>query len=192
MPIIALSPHEKTYQQLALNWGVIPVLCKDCKTVEQAFKEASHYALTNLHVSYGDLVVLTSGSPFWVRGTTNTLRVESIGDVLVRGHSGFGAKVHANITLVPTSDSKKPYEVRDLVIVIASYDESFAPLVREAAGVILQNDIEDTGSEKELLSLAKTLHKPTIIRGDGAFRILREGQLVTLDPEKAHVYKGAI
>lgn len=192
MPIIALTPHEKTYHQLAINWGVIPVLCKDCKTVEQAFKEASLYALNHTHVSYGDLVVLTSGTPFWVRGTTNTLRVESIGDVLVRGHSGIGPRIHANVTLVPTSDSKKPYEVRDLVIVIPNCDDSYAPLIREAAGVILQNHIDDTESEKHLLALSKSLQKPTIIRGDGAFRILREGQLITLDPEKALVYKGAI
>lgn len=192
MPIIALTPHEKTYHQLALNWGVVPVLCSDSKTVEEAFSEASFYALKHTHVSYGDLVVSTSGSPFWVRGTTNTLRVESIGDVLVRGHLGCGTRLHANVTLVPTSDSKKPYEVRDLVIVIPSSDESYLPLIREAAGVILQNHIEDTESEKHLVAFCKANSKSAIIRGDGAFRILREGQLITLDPEKALVYKGAI
>ncbi|MCE5295001.1 MAG: pyruvate kinase [Chlamydiales bacterium] len=78
MPIIALTSVQKTYQQLALNWGVIPVFCNEHDDVEQAFKEASAYALQHHHVSYGDVVVMTSGSPFWVSGTTNTIRVEVI------------------------------------------------------------------------------------------------------------------
>lgn len=192
MPIIALTSNEKTYQQLALNWGVTPVLCNECQTVEEAFKEASTYALNHASISYGDLIVMTSGSPFWVRGTTNTIRVESIGDVLVRGYAGVGASIHGNVTLVPTSDSKKPYEVRDQIIVIPSCDDSFVPLIQEAAGVILQNHIDDKESEKRLMIIVKSLQKPSLIRGDGAFRILREGQLVTLDPKKALVYKGVI
>ncbi len=78
MPIIALTTIPKTYQQLSLNWGVMPVLCNDCHDVEEAFKEATNYALGHHYVSYGDVVVMTSGSPFWVSGTTNTIRVEVI------------------------------------------------------------------------------------------------------------------
>lgn len=78
MPIISLTPNDKTYHQLALNWGVTPVLCKSCKDVEHAFKEACDYSLEHRVVNYGDIVVMTSGSPFWVSGTTNTIRVEVI------------------------------------------------------------------------------------------------------------------
>jgi len=192
MPIVALTTNEKTYQQLALNWGVLPLFAKDCQNFDDAFKEASKFALTHTLVSYGDLVVITSGWPFWVSGTTNTIRVESIGDVLVRGLSGFGPRMHGNISLVPTADSKKPFEVRDSIIVISSFDDSYFPLVSEAAGIILQNDESDKESEKELIKKVKALHKPCIVRCDGAFRTLREGQLVTLEPDKALVYKGVI
>lgn len=78
MPIIALTPNVKTYQQLALNWGVTPVLCSEHIDVEQAFKEATSYGLLHHAISFGDIVVMTSGSPFWVSGTTNTIRVEVI------------------------------------------------------------------------------------------------------------------
>lgn len=191
-PIIAFTPNETTYHQLAINWGVIPVICSQSKSVDQAFKEASDYTLNNHHVSYGDLVVLTAGSPFWVQGTTNTIRVESIGDVLVRGHGGIGNRVHGNITLLPTHESKKSYEVRDQIIVISQCDERFTPLIREATGVILQNHIDDSESENSLLQIAKMLQKPVIVRADAAFRTLREGQLVTIDPAKSIVYKGVI
>lgn len=192
MPIIALTPFEKTYNQLAMNWGVIPVLCNDCNSIEEAFKEASQFALKNHFVTFGDLIVLTAGSPFWVRGTTNTILVDSIGDVLVRGHGGYGKMLHGNITLVPSSDSKQPYSVREQIIVISGCNESYLPILREASGIILQNQSEDHESEKYAVLICKTLQKPLITKAEGAFRILREGVLVTLDPEKALVYKGAI
>lgn len=192
MPVLALTTEESTYSQLAIVWGVIPVLCKGLNTIEEAFAFASKVALHHHMVSYGDLVVVTMGSPLWVAGTTNTILVESIGDVLVRGFSGFGEKVHGNISLVASPDSVKPYAIRGQIIVLPKYDATFEPLIREAHGIILQNCVDDSRSEKELIEKAITLKKPLLTRVDGAFRILREGQLVTLDPEKALVYKGVV
>ncbi|HXF29036.1 MAG TPA: pyruvate kinase, partial [Chlamydiales bacterium] len=192
IPIIALTSNERTYQQLAMNWGITPMLCKNCTTLDQAFKEASHFALDHHIVSYGDLVVLTAGSPFLVPGTTNMIVVESIGDVLVRGHGGKGSRKHANITLVPIPEQTESYQVKGKIIVISRCTEETAPLFREACGIILENHHDDTESEKNALMLAKTVDKPVILRADGAFRILREGQLVTLDPEKSLVYKGVV
>lgn len=192
IPIIAFTPSEKTYHQLAINWGVVSVLCKQSKTVDLAFKEASEYALNHHLVSYGDLIVFTAGSPFWEKGTTNSIRVENIGDVLVRGHGGNGPRVHGNITLVPDPERKKSYEVRDQIIVISQCDDRLTPLIREASGVILQNHVDDMTSENCLTTIAKTLQKPIITRADAAFRTLREGQLVTLDPTKSIVYNGVM
>ncbi len=190
IPIIALTPNIKTYHQLALHWGVIPVLCKDFRSIEEAFKEASQFALANHLVSYGDLVVITAGAPFWVSGTTNMIVVESIGDVLVRGHGGYGQKIHGNVTFVHSPESKQPYAVRNQIIVLTSFTEEHVPLAREASGIILQNINDDSESERQAILIAKTLQKPLIVRADGAFRILREGQLVTLDPDRGLIYKG--
>ena len=192
MPIIALTPSTSTFHQLALNWGIIPVLCHECNTIEEAFQAASTFALENHFVSYGDLVILTAGAPFWVPGTTNTILVESIGDVLVRGHGGSGSSHHGTVTLVPSPESKKPYSVRNHIVVISECSDSYVPLLREASGIILQNQADDLESEKHALLVAKALEKPIITRAYGAFRILREGQLVTLDPHKSLIYKGAV
>ena len=168
------------------------MLLVSIQLVDEMLKEASDYAVKHNIVSFGDLIVATSGMPFGVKGTTNSLRVESIGDVLVRGDKGFGDIVHATCTIIASADCKKPYEVRDQIIIIAQFTDSYIPLIEESAGVILQNDHEDELSEKQLLKCTKKLKKPVIIRADGAFRTLREGQLVTLNPEKALVYKGVI
>lgn len=78
MPIIALTPNPKTYQQLALNWGIIPVLATHSSTIDEAFQEASEFAKKAGLVKENDVVVLTTGTPFFMTGTTNTILVEYI------------------------------------------------------------------------------------------------------------------
>lgn len=192
MPIIAMASYEKSYHQMSLYWGIIPLLGYECKNIDEAFAQISSFALEREIVQYGDLVVVTAGSPFGVSGTTNMMIVESIGDVLVRGHVGYGEKIHGNVSLVLSYESKKPYEVRSQLLVITKCDEFYLPLIQEAAGVILENHIDDVNSERYLTKIAKTLNKTIIVRADAASRCLKEGQLVTLDPEKALVYKGVV
>ena len=192
MPIIAMTASEKCYQQLSSFWGVIPFYNKDCKTFQDAYEKISEFALQNQYVSYGDLVVITAGVPFGISGTTNMMMVESIGDVLVRGHEGYGTRVHANVAMVLSPESRPPYAVAGSIIVITSCDPSYFPLLRECSGIILQNHIDDTESEKYALEAAKMFSKPIIVRADAAWSVLKEGQLVTLDPQKVIVYKGVV
>lgn len=192
MPIIAMTPYEKAYYQMASNWGVIPFLGQECFTMAEAFEKLSAFALEQRLVEYGDLVVLTAGSPFGVKGTTNTMIVESIGDVLVRGKRGYGSKVYGKIAFVLSPELIQPYTVHDCLIVITRCDETYRPLIQESAGVILENYIHDKDSELFLLKIVKSLGRPCIVRADAATRVLKKGQLVTLDPEKANIYKGAV
>lgn len=192
MPIIAMTSKEKCYHQLSLLWGVIPYLSDHCTKIADAFSTISTFALEHQYVSQGDLVVVTAGSPFGISGTTNMMMVESIGDVLVRAHIGFGERVHGNVALVMSPDTKKPYEVRGCILVMTKCDESYIPLMRECTGVILENHIHDLQSEKFAVKICKSLNKPVAVRADAASHILKEGQLVTLLPEKALVYKGVI
>lgn len=192
MPIIAMTPNERSYHQMALNWGVISCMNGGAKSLMEAFEEISTFASENKFVTNGDLVVVTAGTPFGVSGTTNMMMVESIGDVLVRGHTAVGKRIHGKVTLVLSAESKKPYEVREQLLVMTKCDQSFLPLIQESAGIILHNHIDDIESERFAISIAQSLNKPAIVRADDASRILKEGQLVTLDPEKALIYKGVI
>ena len=192
MPIVAMTPNKKCFHQLAFVWGVTPFYCEDGRTVKEAFESLSQFALERELVSYGDLVVVTAGQPFGFAGTTNTMMVESIGEVLVRGHASHGDRVHGNVIIVYSPDQKKSYNTRGRLLVLTYFDEAFMPLIKSCAGVILQNHIDDVRSEKKLMEIAKELNKPVIVRADDACGILNEGQLVTLDPEKSLVYKGLV
>ena len=193
MPIAAMTSNERCYHQMALMWGIVPLLSdKNTKNFREAFDYVSSVALEQQIVSYGDLVVVTAGSPFGISGTTNMMVVENIGEVLVRGHVGVGHLVHGRVSIALTHEAKKIYEVSDTILVITRCDDNYAALVRESLGVILENHVNDTDSEKCLLEMAKSMDKPAIVRADAATQMLKEGQLVTMDPEKASVYKGVV
>jgi pyruvate kinase len=192
MPIVAMTHNEKSYHQMSLNWGVVPVLSDKSETVDEAFEKICTYCLDKKIVSFGDLVIVTFGDPFGEPKTTNTMSVRSVGDVLVRGYVGYGQRVHGNVMLVVNPESTKPYAVKDQLIVLTLCNESYLPLIKEASGVILQNHIDDFMSEQYVMEVAKLLDKPALIRADAAYRNLKEGQLVTLDPEKALVYTGVV
>ena len=191
MPIIALSPSLKLYHQMGINWGVIPVEPRAVKNATEALDWVSCFALQKRIVHYGDLVIVTAGSPFGVSGTTNMMLVESIGDVLVRGHPQPGRPVHGKIVLVTTLDDLKNLS-KDSILVITRCDETYLPLIKKAKGIILQNVPNDQESEQQAIQIAKMLDIPLLLRADGAMNQLKEGQDVTLDPEKGIVYKGTI
>ena len=78
VPIVAATPDLKTYHQLALTWGVYPVLSRPQNTTDKLFAHAIFCAKANGYVKPGDTVVLTAGVPLGVSGGTNTLKVEKV------------------------------------------------------------------------------------------------------------------
>ncbi|MEC7840464.1 MAG: pyruvate kinase [Chlamydiota bacterium] len=193
IPILAMTSDKKRYHQMALNWGVIPIFEEEeCHSSQEAFDKLSSYAVEHGLVRYGDLVIITAGSPFGVSGTTNMMIVESIGHVLVRGESGLGPRVHGKVTVVHALEGKSPYQVKNKIIVLAKCDESYLPLIKEAAGVVLQNHVDDLESETFLMQQSLVLNKPVIVRATNALNTLNESQLVTIDPSNSIVYKGVV
>jgi len=191
MPIIAFTTDLCTYHQLSLLWGVIPVQCEEnCSTIDEAQLYANKWAMKNNFISYGDVVVITAGFPFWVPGTSNTIVVESIGDVLARGSKGEGGRVHGPALLIP--GTSRPCSLRGAIVVLTRFNDELLPAVCESAGVILQTFSKDREAEERLLQVCRDKGKSVIIGVDGAFGSLEDSELVTIDPEKATVYKGVV
>lgn len=76
VPILAVTDSRRTFNQLALVWGVIPVLCEAVPTFDTMLDCARRAALGRGLAQAGERVVLTAGLPMNVPGTTNFLRVE--------------------------------------------------------------------------------------------------------------------
>ncbi|MCH5154993.1 MAG: pyruvate kinase [Clostridiales bacterium] len=77
-PIIAPTTSHKAYNQLAMNWGVVPAISKKQESSDELFKHVINCALNTGMVEEGDLVVIAAGVPVGVSGNTNTMRIETV------------------------------------------------------------------------------------------------------------------
>ena len=76
--IIAATPSIKTYHQLALSWGVSPVLTSKQTSEEALIDDAIYRAKSENLLKKGDTVVVTAGVPLDIPGTTNLLRIVTV------------------------------------------------------------------------------------------------------------------
>ncbi len=80
-PIVAATPEKKTYHQLALSWGVYPVLALRQDSLEKLFRHAVDCAKELNLVNAGDYVVISAGVPVLTPGNTNILKVQKVEDL---------------------------------------------------------------------------------------------------------------
>lgn len=76
--IVAATPEVKTFHQLSLSWGVLPVLALHQNDTDRLFTHAIDCAKQVDIVSPGDRVVITAGVPLNIEGMTNLLKVQIV------------------------------------------------------------------------------------------------------------------
>jgi len=77
-PIVGLSHHRTALQQMALEWGVTPVLMLESENVEELWARALEAARDAGAVDTGDRVVLTAGTAVNLPGSTNVIKVDVV------------------------------------------------------------------------------------------------------------------
>jgi pyruvate kinase len=80
VPIIALTPFVQVQRRLALCWGVSSRLIRKVETTDEMIEEVEATLLGDGSVRTNDVIVIISGSPMWVTGTTNLLKLHRIGE----------------------------------------------------------------------------------------------------------------
>ena len=80
VPIIALTPFVEVQRRLTLSWGVSSRLIRKVETTEEMIDEIEAALLGDGSVSKGDVLVIISGSPMWVAGTTNLVKLHRVGE----------------------------------------------------------------------------------------------------------------
>lgn len=74
--IIAATPHEKTFHQMAMVWGVQPLMVENLPNVDVLIYCCLEEAKKKGCLEEGDKVVISAGVPLDVPGNTNMIRVE--------------------------------------------------------------------------------------------------------------------
>lgn len=77
-PIIGCTPSERSYYQLSLSWGVLPLRIQEETNTEKLVENALKICVANGIIKKEDLAVITAGLPLGVSGTTNLIRIASM------------------------------------------------------------------------------------------------------------------
>ena len=73
-PIVATTSNESVRRQLALTWGVLPLMREKSVNIDQVIVNSIEAAKTSNYVSKDDVVVITAGGG----ETTNLIKVETV------------------------------------------------------------------------------------------------------------------
>lgn len=80
VPIVTCTTSKTVYQQLALSWGVYPVLIEEEHDTFELFEHAVEVVKDAGYVKDGEITVITTGIPLGISGTTNLIKVHVVGE----------------------------------------------------------------------------------------------------------------
>src|SRR5690625_2820826 len=89
-PIVAVTFTGAISRQLALAWGVYPIIGKQANSTDEMLDVAIDKGLSSNLFKRGSKVIITAGVPVGESGTTNLMKVHIIGDVLAKGQGKIG------------------------------------------------------------------------------------------------------
>jgi pyruvate kinase len=75
-PMVGLSHDQTAVQQMALEWGVLPLLMPSTADVEDLWTRAIETARDAGIIDHGDLIVLVAGTAVNLSGSTNVIKVD--------------------------------------------------------------------------------------------------------------------
>ena len=82
IPILAFTPEESVRRRMSLNWGVESFVVSRVTHTDQMVAQVDEALKSTGRAENGDKVIIISGSPPGIPGTTNDIRVHKVGDVL--------------------------------------------------------------------------------------------------------------
>ncbi|KQR54549.1 pyruvate kinase [Leifsonia sp. Leaf336] len=82
IPILAFTPEESVRRRMSLFWGVESFVVGRVTHTDQMVAQVDEALKSTGRAVDGDKVIIISGSPPGIPGTTNDIRVHKVGDVL--------------------------------------------------------------------------------------------------------------
>ncbi len=186
-PIIAGCMNDRVYRQLALSWGVTPIHTEMKETSDALFEHVLEQTQkqTTL-IEKGDVVVITGGAPLGISGTTNILKVQLVGDVLLSGLGSSGKVACGKVCIAKnTAEALNNFEDGD-ILVIPETTNDIITILRKASAIIT----EKPGATSHAAVVGMTLDIPVIVGATGATQILKNGTTITIDGARGKVYGG--
>ena len=157
-------------------------------STDEMMSNAIEGAMESGWVKTGDLVVITAGIPVGITGTTNMIRVHTVGQILLRG-TGIGQRKATGEVCIAASleDVANKFKPGQILVVRSLMDE-MAPYAVKAMAVIA----EEGGLTSQAAIIGVSFGIPVVVGVEGAMEKLSDGMMVTADTERGLIYKGEI
>ncbi|MGM9561160.1 MAG: pyruvate kinase [Phascolarctobacterium sp.] len=187
--VVAMSRVEKSVRMMQLYWGVEPILGPSSPNTDEMIELSLQSALHNGAISDGSTVVITAGVPIGTPGSTNLIKVVTVGNKLLSG-TGIGRKsVTGKLCICSTAaDFANKLQKGDVLVVDVLNDE-FVPAASAKAAAIIA---EEGGLTSSTAIVGITCGLPVIVGAARAASTLLDGALVTVDPVSGDIYEGDI
>ena len=82
LPILAITPEPGTYNRLALSWGIEPMISPMVKHTDDMVLQADRILIESKRAAIGEQVMIIAGAPPGIPGSTNAMRVHTVGDAV--------------------------------------------------------------------------------------------------------------
>ena len=185
-PVIALTPSFSTWRELALLWGVYPLICPFTTDVEESVSNSLTIVQEEGLIKGGDNVVFTSGIPLGVPGSTNLVQVYTVGEIIGKGLSLIKRKVRGIVCKAENWEEANEKVTPGSILVVRKTDKDFIPSMERASGVIS----EEEGFSCHTAVASLNMGLPGIVGVEGIFDQVEDGMLITLDGIRGVVYLG--
>ncbi|MDL2252631.1 pyruvate kinase [Ruminococcaceae bacterium OttesenSCG-928-I18] len=182
-PIIACVMDHRVCRQLALSWGIIPILMPFAENTDAMISLSVAAAKKAGLVKDGDLLVITAGVPVGVSGTTNMMKAHLVGNALLTG-AGIGDDnaIGRSCVIVDPAELEGKFKHGDILVVPSTSNEMLSAM-RESAAVIT----EEGGLSSHAAIVGLTLGKPVIVGATGATSKIKDGILISVDTQHGTV-----
>ena len=185
--IVAVTPKEKMLRRMLLLWGVQPVFVPQSSNTDEMMSNAITGAMASGWIKSGDLVVITAGIPVGITGTTNMIKVHTVGQILLRG-TGIGQrKATGEVCVVSSPQDLVKVKPGQILVVHSLVDEMAADACKALAIIA-----EEGGLTSQAAIVGVSFGIPVIVGVEGAVATLEDGMIVTGDTERGLIYKGEI
>ena len=179
-PIIACVMKEQVQRQLALSWGITPLMMPLAHSTDELIEMSTALAKENGYLHNGELAVVTAGVPVGVSGTTNMIKIHMVGNCLATG-VGVGPEnndvASGKACVCRTMDEVRAKFKPGMVLVVPSTSNEMLSFVRDAAALV----VEEPGLNSHAAIAGKALLKPTVVGAAGATSHIRDGLMVAVD-----------
>ena len=176
-PIIACLLDQQVRRQMALYWGVEPIMMPYVNSTDELVSKAVECAENAGLVQRGDLVVVTAGVPVGISGTTNMIRIQHVGGALLNAVGVGDKRASGPLCVCRTLDQVAEKFRPGDVLVVPYTTNDLLPYIRQAAAIIT----EEASTDCHTATVGLTLDKPVIVGASNAVSRLTDGIMVTVD-----------